>query len=132
MRYNHPAGSPPSHTPLGVSPRLPQRSRGFSLYAFSVARMPKPKAPPDLMRVLEDTADLLRERAMPDLAGDIEGMIDALRSMLQLTRHGDCLFGDEIRNILQIRHALRPRRGTDLDPMHGRRKCRRVRHRKPY
>lgn len=91
--------------------------------------MPKPKAPPDLLRQLEQTGDLLRERDMPDLAGDLEALYDALRSMLDLTRHGDCLFGDEIRNLLCIRHALRPRRGTDLDPMRGRRKSRRVRNR---
>lgn len=89
--------------------------------------MPKPKTPPDLVRTLEATADLLRERGMHDLAGDLEGLYDALQSMLMLSRHGDCLFGDEIRNILQIRHALRPRRGTDLDPMKGRRKARRSR-----
>lgn len=89
--------------------------------------MPRPKAPPDLVRILEETADLLRERSMPDLAGDIEGMLDALRTMLQLTRHGDALWGDEIRNILQIRHSLRPRRGTEADPMRGQRKARRVR-----
>jgi hypothetical protein len=89
--------------------------------------MPRPKAPPDLLAMLDDTAFLLREREQPDLAGDLEALYDALRSMLELTRHGDCLFGDEIRNILQIRHALRPRRGTDLDPMRGKRKARRSR-----
>jgi hypothetical protein len=47
--------------------------------------------------------------------------------MLDLTKFGDCLFGDEIRNILNIRHALRPRRGTAIDPMHGQRKDRRAR-----
>ena len=89
--------------------------------------MPKPKAPPDLFTMLEDTGELLRERGHPDLAGDLEALYDALRVMLDLTRHGDALFGDEIRNILCIRHALRPRRGTDLDPMKGRRKARRLR-----
>ena len=89
--------------------------------------MPKPKAPPDLVAVLDDTAYILRERNHSDLAGDLEAVHDAIRTMLELTRHGDCLFGDEIRNILQIRHALRPRRGTELDPMKGRRKARRSR-----
>lgn len=89
--------------------------------------MPKPKAPPDLVRVLEVTSDLLRERSMSDLAGDVEAVCDALRSMLVLTRHNDCLFGDEIRNILQIRHSLRPRRGSEMDPMRTHRKARRLR-----
>lgn len=89
--------------------------------------MPKPKPPPDLVAMLDDTCFILRERQDAAIAGDLEALYDALRSMLELTRHGDCLFGDEIRNILQIRHALRPRRGTDLDPMRGKRKARRSR-----
>jgi len=91
--------------------------------------MPRPKAPPDLLRALEAAGDLLREREMPDLAGECEAMCDALRTMLDLTRYGDALWGDEIRNILGIRHALRPRRGTSEDPMKGRRKSRRIRKR---
>jgi len=66
---------------------------------------------------------------MLDIAGDLEALFDALRCMLELTRYGDALWGDEIRNILQIRHALRPRRGTTADPMKGRRKSRRIRKR---
>lgn len=77
--------------------------------------------------MLDDICFLLRERNHADLAGDLEALYDALVSILNLTRHGDCLFGDEIRNVLGIRHALRPRRGTDLDPMKGRRKARRSR-----
>jgi len=91
--------------------------------------MPRPKPPPDLLRALEATSDLLREREMHDLAGECEAMVDALRIMLDLTRYGDALWGDEIRNILGIRHALRPRRGTSDDPMRGRRKARRIRKR---
>lgn len=94
-----------------------------------MARMPKPKPPPDLFRALEAVGRILREREMPDLAGEVEAVVDALRSMLELTRYGDALWGDEIRNLLCIRHALRPRRGTSDDPMHGRRKARRIRKR---
>lgn len=91
--------------------------------------MPRPKPPPDLLRALEATSDLLREREMHDLAGECEAMVDAVRTMLALTRHNDVLWGDEIRNILCIRHAMRPRRGTSDDPMMGRRKARRIRKR---
>jgi len=99
------------------------------LYASCVARMPKPKPPPDLVQALEQSTLLLRAQGIADIAGDLEALFDALRSMLELTRYGDCLFGDEIRNILGIRHALRPRRGSNADPMKGRRKSRRVRRR---
>jgi hypothetical protein len=47
--------------------------------------------------------------------------------ILNLTRFGDCLFGDELRNILGVKHCLRPRRGTDADPNKGRRRERRER-----
>lgn len=76
-----------------------------------------PNRPPDLMAVLEDTIELLRDRSMDDLAGDMEAVQAALRSMLQITRWGDCLFADEIRNILNVRHNLPARRGGDTDPM---------------
>jgi hypothetical protein len=91
--------------------------------------MPRPKAPPDLVRGLEAASRTLRERGMADIAGELEALQDAIRSMLELTRYGDCLFGDEIRNLFGMRHALRPRRGTSEDPMKGRRKARRIRKR---
>jgi hypothetical protein len=91
--------------------------------------MPKPKPPPDLVQGLEQICSLVRAQGMLDIAGDLEALFDALRCMLELTRYGDALWGDEIRNILGIRHALRPRRGTTADPMKGRRKTRRIRRR---
>ena len=69
------------------------------------------------MAVLGDTIELLRDRSMDDLAGDMEAVQAALRSMLQITRWGDCLFADEIRNILNVRHNLPARRGGNTDPM---------------
>ena len=77
--------------------------------------------------MLRDVADTLRDMNAHGLAGDVEAASEWLRTMLDLTKFGDCLFGDEIRNILNIRHALRPRRGTAIDPMHGQRKDRRAR-----
>ena len=77
--------------------------------------------------MLRDVADTLRDMNAHGLAGDVEAASEALRTMLDLTKFGDCLFGDEIRNVLNIRHALRPRRGTAIDPMHGQRKDRRAR-----
>jgi hypothetical protein len=91
-----------------------------------MARMPKPK-PVNQMDVLEDVSDELRQMELFGLAGDIEAVHQCLACMLSLTRFGDVLFGDEIRNILGIRHNLRPRRGTGLDPMKGRRRDRRTR-----
>lgn len=73
------------------------------------------------MAVLEDTIELLRDRSLDDLAGDMEAVQAALRSMLQITRWGDCLFADEIRNILNVRHNLPARRGGDTDPMRNHR-----------
>lgn len=83
--------------------------------------------PPNMMDTLEDIAHDLRELNQPALAGEIEATRNTLRVMLDLTRWGDCLFGDEIRNLLGIRHSLRPRRGTPHDPLRGKRKARRIR-----
>ena len=93
-----------------------------------MARMPH--RPPDLMAVLDDTAELLRERGMDDLAGDVEAVHAALTSMLQITRFGDCLFADEVRNILNIRHNMPARRGGASDPMLSHRMQVRFRRRK--
>ena len=100
-------------------PKLPCdfRRAGVFSYAIRMARMPKPKPPADLMVTLERTATQLREQHMDALAGDVEAVFEALRSMLELTRYGDCIWADEIRNMLNIRHRLPARRGTSLDPM---------------
>jgi len=88
-----------------------------------------PIRPVNQLDALEDVAAELREAGLPGLAGDIEAARECIICMLSLTFHGDCLFGDEIRNILGIRHNLRPRRGTPADPMRGKRKDRRTRRR---
>lgn len=69
------------------------------------------------MVALERTATKLREQHMDALAGEVEAVYEALRSMLDLTKYGDCLWADEIRNMLNIRHRMPARRGTSLDPM---------------
>jgi len=79
-----------------------------------MARTPRP---PDLIVTLRRTAHALRDRRETAMAGEVEAVLAALQSMLSLTRFNDCLFADEIRNLLNIRHQLPSRRGTDLDPM---------------
>lgn len=87
----------------------------------------KPIAPPNQIDVLQDVAWDLRDMDQPGMAGDIEAVRDCLKVMLELTKFGDCLFGDEIRNVLGVRHSLRPRRGTEEDPLRGQRRARRAR-----
>lgn len=87
----------------------------------------KPPQPVNQLDALQDVAWDLRDAGLAGLAGDVEAARDCLVVILNLTRFGDCLFGDELRNILGIRHCLRPRRGTDADPNKGRRRERRER-----
>ena len=69
------------------------------------------------MVALERTATALRAQRLDALAGEVEAAYEALRCMLDLTKYGDCLWADEIRNILNIRHQMRSKRGTSMDPM---------------
>ena len=96
-----------------------------------MARTPRPPQPTNQLDALQDIAWDLRDLNLPGIAGDVEAARECLVVMMELTRHGDCLFGDELRNILGVKHALRPRRGTDADPMKGKRMARRERPRKP-
>jgi hypothetical protein len=106
--------------------RLPSVG-GFHLYAACMARMPKPIRPPNIMDTLLAVQDRMREHGHTQIAEDIGAVRDALRTMLDLTSAGDVLFADEIRNILNIRHNLPARRGTDTDPMAVDRLIRRMR-----
>jgi hypothetical protein len=75
---------------------------------------------------LEDVQDILNEKyQIYDLDPIFKDFHEAFRTILELTRFGDCLFGDEIRHIMLIPHSIRPRRGTDQDPLKGKRKFRR-------
>ena len=78
------------------------------------------------MVALKRTATDLRAQRLDALAGDVESAYEALRCMLELTITGDCLFADELRNILNIRHRMQSRRGTSLDPMRDDRLRRRL------
>jgi hypothetical protein len=89
--------------------------------------MPKPIRPPNMMDMLLAVQDRVREHGYTQIAADIASVHDALRTMLDLTASGDVLFADEIRNILNIRHNLPARRGTDTDPMAVDRLMRRMR-----
>ena len=83
-------------------------------------KIPSRKQPPSLVEMLDEACDLLRENyKLNGIAGDLEQLREAITCMLELTRFGDCLFGDEIRNFLQIRHYIKPRRGSELDPLLG-------------
>ena len=82
-------------------------------------KIPSRRNPPSLVEILNDSCDLLRDLKLHGIAGDLEQLSEALVGMLALTKHGDALFGDEIRNFLQIKHKIAPRRGTELDPMLG-------------
>jgi hypothetical protein len=82
-------------------------------------KIPSRRNPPSLVEMLNESCDLLRDLKLHGIAGDLEQLGEALVGMLALTKHGDALFGDEIRNFLQIKHKITPRRGTELDPMLG-------------
>ena len=82
-------------------------------------KIPSRRNPPSLVEMLNESCDLLRDLKLHGIAGDLEQLSEALVGMLALTKHGDALFGDEIRNFLQIKHKITPRRGTELDPMLG-------------
>lgn len=82
-------------------------------------KIPSRRNPPSLVEVLNESCDLLRDLKLHGIAGDLEQLAEALKGILALTKHGDALFGDEIRNFLQIKHHIKSRRGTELDPMLG-------------
>lgn len=82
-------------------------------------KIPSRRNPPSLVEMLNESCDLLRDLKLHGIAGDLEQLAEALKGILALTKHGDALFGDEIRNFLQIKHHIKSRRGTDLDPMLG-------------
>ena len=82
-------------------------------------KIPSRRNPPSLVEMLNESCDLLRDLKLHGIAGDLEQLSEALKGILALTKHGDALFGDEIRNFLQIKHHIKSRRGTDLDPMLG-------------
>tara|TARA_R110000822_G_scaffold93393_5_gene214916 strand:- start:1960 stop:2358 length:399 start_codon:yes stop_codon:yes gene_type:complete len=82
-------------------------------------KIPSRRNPPSLVEMLNESCDLLRDLKLHGIAGDLEQLAEALKGILALTKHGDALFGDEIRNFLQMRHHIKSRRGTDLDPMLG-------------
>lgn len=48
----------------------------------------------------------------PVVASELRVVLERLQTILNLTDNGDCLFADEIRNILDIPHDMRIRRGT--------------------
>ena len=82
-------------------------------------KIPSRRNPPSLVEMLNESCDLLRDLKLHGIAGDLEQLSEALKGILALTKHGDALFGDEIRNFLQIKHHIKSRRGPDLDPMLG-------------
>jgi hypothetical protein len=82
-------------------------------------KIPSRRNPPSLVEMLNESCDLLRDLKLHGIAGDLEQLAEALKGILALTKHGDALFGDEIRNFLQIKHHIKSRRGTELDPMLG-------------
>ena len=95
---------------------------GNAVESFSMEKkrkIPSRRNPPSLVEMLNESCDLLRDLKLHGIAGDLEQLGEALVGMLALTKHGDALFGDEIRNFLQIKHKITPRRGTELDPMLG-------------
>jgi len=85
-------------------------------------KIPSRRHPPSLVDMLDEACDSLRENhKLNGIAGDLEQLREAITGMLELSRYGDCLFGDEIRNFLQIKHYIKPRRGSELDPLLGQR-----------
>jgi hypothetical protein len=89
-------------------------------------KIPSRKQPPSLVDMLDEACDSLRENhKLNGIAGDLEQLREAITGMLELTRFNDCLFGDEIRNFLQVKHYMKPRRGSELDPLLGQRQSHR-------
>ena len=85
-------------------------------------KIPSRKQPPSLVDMLDEACDSLRENHnLNGIAGDLEQLREAITGMLELTRFNDCLFGDEIRNFLQVKHYMKQRRGSELDPLLGQR-----------
>lgn len=73
------------------------------------------------MDVLEDTIELLNDRGLHDLSANVKLVQDAIDAALRITRFGDVLFADELRNLLNRRHNIPARRGGPTDPMLSRR-----------
>lgn len=73
------------------------------------------------MDVLEDTIELLNDRGLHDLSANVQLVQDAIEAALRITRFGDVLFADELRNLLNRRHNIPARRGGPTDPMLSRR-----------
>ena len=110
---------------FSLRPGLASVRSGF-LYHLRMARMPKLTRPPNLMDVLLSAQGQMNAHGHALVATDIAAVHDALRTMLTLTASGDVLFADELRNILNIKHAMPARRGTSLDPMVADRLLRRM------
>lgn len=60
----------------------------------------------------------------PIQASELATVLDRLETMLRLTRTGDCLFADEIRNLLDMPHKIRTTRGMASDPLRNKRNTR--------
>ena len=69
------------------------------------------------MDVLEDTIELLNNRGLHDISANVQLVQEAIQSALRITRFGDVLFADELRNLLNRRHNIPARRGGPTDPM---------------
>jgi len=90
--------------------------------------LPTVKQPPSHVQLLEDAIKTLKNKyAIMDLANNLTGLLEAINTALELTRFGDVLFSDELRNILMVKHHQKSTRGTDKDPLRGKRKCHRKR-----
>lgn len=102
-----------------------------TLRIMETRTLPTIKQPPSHVRLLENAIETLQcKYAINDVAGDLKEVLEGIRTALELTRFGDCLFADEFRNILLVVHCLPNRRGTDDDPLRGKRKCHRKRNQK--
>jgi len=90
--------------------------------------LPTVKQPPSHIQLLEDAIATLKNKyAITNIANDLTGLLEAINTALELTRFGDCLFSDELRNILMVKHHQKSLRGTEKDPLRGKRKCHRKR-----
>ena len=86
-------------------------------YDWRMNQLPaKPLQPQSIVDVLLRVRQRIDALGHQNVSNDIALVQDAIRCMLDLTATGDVLYADELRNILNIRHTMKARRGSITNP----------------